>query len=84
MRSQAFALFNALLIKSAVDFSARRDFKRDGSKITLTGLPEIIRKALLHLTINSHLFIRKITSTASAGRADNHAGKYIRVITLRA
>ncbi len=45
---------------------------------------EIIRKALLHLTINSHLFIRNITCIGGSRNKSSHAGKYIVVITLRA
>lgn len=84
MGSCAFGLSKGRFKKPAVDFAAQRIFYPEGREITLTGLAEIIRKALLHLTNDSHLIIMDITSTASARQPDNHVGKYIRVITPRA
>ncbi len=45
---------------------------------------EIIRKALLHLTIGSQIVIRNITCIGGSRNKSSHAGKYIAVITLRA
>jgi hypothetical protein len=52
-----FALVAGLNKKTAIEHFWLKAFIQQGRVRKLTSLPEIIRKPLLHLTINSHSII---------------------------